>query len=135
MGPLTVRRAERYPLWDLIHMLLASIDDIFWAVDRGRPNDARMLRHRYRDLMRLLDDIGWVREDERAEYAITMEPAALMRVLARLHEQAIELVYEHADGGGLELFKLEFATIGGSACGTLLVQLAHTHWPVPDEAD
>lgn len=125
MEPLTIRRAERDALWQLIHMLLASVGDIFTAVDAGEVNEARMLRHRYRDLMRLLDDIGWSHEDDGAEFAITMDPDALMRALARLHGRAIDLIYEHADGRGIDAEALQMAVIGVSACDAILIQLAH----------
>lgn len=123
--PVRLRRAERDALWQLVHMLLASIGDIFTAVDAGEINEARMLRHRYRDLMRLLDDIGWKQQDHGAEFAITMDPDALMRALARVHERAIDLICEHADGRPLEPQVLQFAVIGASACDTILTQLAH----------
>lgn len=122
---VTIRRAERDALWQLVHMLLASIGDIFTAVDAGAVNEARMLRHRYRDLLRLLDDLGWRFEDAGAEFAITMDPDALMRALARLHEHAIDLIYEHADGRGIDAEAFRMAVIGVSACDTILTQLAH----------
>ena len=125
MGSVTIRRAERDALWGLVHMLLASIGDVFTAVDDGAVHEARMLRHRYRDLMRLLDDIGWSREDAGAEFAVTMEPDAVMRALARLHERATDLIYEHADGCGIDLETLRMAVVGVSACDTILIQLAH----------
>jgi hypothetical protein len=45
--------------------------------------------------MRLLDDLGWREDDPADEFAITMEPVPLMRVLARLHERCGEEVEEH----------------------------------------
>lgn len=125
MAPMTIRKVERDALWQLIHMLLASIGDIFAAVDAGEVNEARMLRHRYRDLMRLLDDLGWRQDDDGVEFAITMDPDPLMRALARLHERAVDLIYEHADGRPLEPEVLQFAVVGASACDTILTQLAH----------
>ncbi|MDO8209666.1 hypothetical protein [Conexibacter sp. CPCC 206217] len=131
-GVVTVGRVERDALWELIRTLLASIGDIFWAVDDDRPNDARMLRHRYRDLMRLLDDIGWTRVDPCREFAITMDPDALMRALLRLHEHAIERLYERADGGGVDREELQSVAIVAGVCGTLLVQLAYNRVAIPD---
>jgi hypothetical protein len=64
-----------------VRTLLASIGDT--AVDAGAVNEARMLRHRYRDLLRLLDDLGWRFEDAGAEFAITMDPDALMRAAVK----------------------------------------------------
>jgi hypothetical protein len=75
--------------------------------------------------MRLLDDIGWSHADDGTEFAITMDPDALMHALARLHERAIDLIYDHADRHPIDPEALQMAVIGASACDTLLIQLAH----------
>lgn len=97
---VTVGRRERDALWELVFTLSASVGDIFSAVDAGRVSEARELRLRFWDLMRLLDDIGWAVEDAGEEYALTMEPEALMRALLHLQERASVLLRDHAEGAG-----------------------------------
>ncbi|MBB4662889.1 hypothetical protein [Conexibacter arvalis] len=121
---VTIGRRERDALWELTFTLLASVGDIFSAVDAGRVIEARELRLRFWDLMGLLDDIGWAVEDPGEEYALTMEPEALMRALLHLQERASVLLREHAEGRGIEPELLRTAAAGCSACGTLLVLLA-----------
>jgi len=117
---VTIRRRERDALWELTFTLLASVGDAFSAVDAGRVSEARELRLRFRDLMRLLDDIGWAVEDPGEEYALT-KPEALMRALLHLHERASVLLREHAEGRGIDPELVRKAAAGCSACGTLLV--------------
>lgn len=122
-----IGRRERDALWELTFTLLASVGDIFSAVDAGRVIEAREMRlwfWGFWDLMRLLDDIGWTVEDGGEEYALMMEPEALMRALLHLNERASLLLREHADGRGIDPDLLRIAAAGCSACGTLLVLLA-----------
>jgi len=121
---VTIGRRERDALWELTFTLLASVGDIFSAVDAGRVSEARELRLRFWDLMRLLDDIGWAVEDLGEEFALTMEPEALMRALLHLNERASVLLRDHAEGRGIDPELLRAAAAGCSACGTLLVLLA-----------
>jgi hypothetical protein len=131
---VTIGRRERDALWELTFTLLASVGDISSAVDAGRVSEARELRLRFWDLMRLLDDIGWAVEDPGEEYALTMEPEALMRALLQLHERASVLLRDHAEGRGIDPELLRAAAAGCSACGTLLVLLAgEGDLPAPSE--
>ncbi len=131
---ITVRRNERRALWHLCYQRMAAIGDIFDAFDRDDASEALTLRNRYRDLMRLLDDIGWREEQPAEQFAITMEPDRLVRVLLRLHETAVEQIADHVDGLADQPQRLQTAAVGAAACGTLLTQLAYMHGTPSGEA-
>lgn len=122
---VTVRRNERRALWHLSYQQMAAIGEIFDAFDRDDAGEALTLRNRYRDVMRLLDDIGWREEQPGEQFAITMEPDRLVRVLLRLHETAVEQIADHIDGLADQPQTLQTAAVGAAACSTLLTQLAY----------
>ena len=76
--------------------------------------------------MRLLDDLGWRANHPAEEFAITMEPVRLMRVVARLHERAGEALELHIEEsvGGQEIVD---ATVTLAICGDVFVGLADEH--------
>jgi hypothetical protein len=102
---------------------LSGIGDIYIAANAHQWGAALSLRRRYEDCMRLLDDLGWREDDPAEEFAITMEPVPLMRVLARLHERCGEEVEEHVASTteGREAIREAMLTI--AICGDMLVDL------------
>lgn len=102
---------------------LSGIGDIFIAADAGQLGMALALRRRYEDCMRLLDDLGWREDDPAEEFAITMEPIALMRALAPLHERCGEEVEEHVASTAEGRQALWEAMLTVAICGDVLVDL------------
>lgn len=102
---------------------LSGIGDIYIAADAGQWGTALALRRRYEDCMRLLDDLGWREDDPAEEFAITMEPIPLMRVLARVHERCGEEVEEHVASTAEGRQALCEAMLTVAICGDVLVDL------------
>jgi len=124
--PVTIRRSYRDVLRRQVIAELTGIGDIYLALVSDQWGTALTLRRRYEDCMRLLDDLGWRETDPGEEFAITMDPVPLMRVLARLHEragEALELHLEEAMGGQ----EIVDATVALAICGDVLVGLADDH--------
>lgn len=122
--PLTLRPAYRAVLRRQLITELTGIGDVYLAVEADQWGTALALRRRFEDCMRLLDDLGW-REDDPAEgFAITMDPIALMRVLARLHERAGETLEQHVAETLVERDTIRDATLTLAICGEVLVGLA-----------
>ncbi len=121
--PVTIRRSYREILRRQVITELTGIGDIYLALDADQWGTAMTLRRRYEDCMRLLDDLGWRETDPGEEFAITMEPVPLTRVLARLHERASEALELHIEEamGGQEIVD---ATVTLAICGDVLVGLA-----------
>ena len=51
---------------------LSGIGDIGISIRNGAYEDARRFRRRFKDAMRLLDDLGWDPADPREAYELTM---------------------------------------------------------------
>lgn len=102
---------------------LSGIGDIFIAANAEQWGTALALRRRYEDCMRLLDDLGWREDDPAEEFAITMEPVPLMRVLARVHENCGEDVEEHVARTAEGPEALWEAMLTVAICGDVLVDL------------
>ena len=86
---ITSDREQRAVLWTDLVADLTGIGDVYGALAAGEWGKAKELRHRFEADMRLLDDIGWGREDIHSDtYAITVEADALRRVFVRLHDDA-----------------------------------------------
>lgn len=91
---ITIDRTQRDVLWADIVADLTGIDDIYRALDHGEFAKAQVLRCRFEEDMRLLDDIGWAREDHESDsYAITVPPDDLRRTIKRLHDIAERIAH------------------------------------------
>jgi hypothetical protein len=83
---ITIDREQRHVLWADLVADLTGIDDVYRALDHGEWAKAQALRCRFEEDMRVLDDIGWARDDNESEtYAITVAPEALRRTIERLY--------------------------------------------------
>ncbi|MBB4661438.1 hypothetical protein [Conexibacter arvalis] len=123
---LTIKPAARAVLREQLLTELSGIGDIYLAVGEAQWGAALSLRRRYEGCMRLLDDLGWREDDPAEEFAITMEPAPLMRVLARLHERAGEEIEGQLDTAAEERQALWEAMLTVAVCGDVLVELVGT---------
>lgn len=121
--PVTIRPNARAVLRRQLLSELSGIGDIYLAVEAGDWATARTLRRRYEDCMRLLDDLGWREDDPAEEFAITMDPVALMRVLAQLHQRSGETLEQHVAETHGERDTISDATLTLAICGEVLVGL------------
>lgn len=120
---LTIKPTARAVLRERLLTELSGIGDIYLAVHEAEWGTALSLRRRYEGYMRLLDDLGWREDDPAEEFAITMEPIPLMRVLARVHERCGEEVEEHVASTAEGRQALWEAMLTVAICGDVLVDL------------
>lgn len=76
---VTISHEERGLIHDELLTALSGVGDVFIATEQGEDEDARRLRLRFEDLMRLLDDLGWSPEDPGERFATTLVPERLTR--------------------------------------------------------
>jgi hypothetical protein len=121
--PLTIKPTARGILRRQVLDQLSGIGDVHIALADDQWGTAQTLRRRYENCLRLLDDLGWREDDPAEEFAITMDPLALMRVLARLHERASEEVERLTEETAEARVALWESILTVVVCGDLLLDL------------
>jgi hypothetical protein len=87
MPRVTITNRQRAPIYEQLRRHIASIDDVRVFADAD-PEEAGRLAFQYADDFRLLEDLGWDREDPRDSIRLTMPPIDLRRALMRLQAEA-----------------------------------------------
>ncbi len=121
--PLTIQPTARGILRRQVLDQLSGIGDVHLALADDQWATAQTLRRRYENCLRLLDDLGWRDDDPAEEFAITMDPVPLMRVLARLHERATEEVERLTEETAETRVALWESVLTVVTCGDLLLAL------------
>jgi hypothetical protein len=122
---IVINADQREGLYELIRNHLGSIEDFWVAMERTEDfAAAERLGREFAQDFRLLEDIGWERDERREAFALTMPQGDLTRLLQRLHGEAIEILVEH--GAEARASHEDAAThlrfqLGYEACQALLL--------------
>jgi hypothetical protein len=84
----TIDRKRRNALFELVLDHLSGIDDFWIAIEEKDFAKAERLGIEFSEDFRLLDDIGWEPDQDRAIVILTMPPHDLIELLRRLHTEA-----------------------------------------------
>lgn len=91
----TITKEQRDGLYELVRHHLYSIDDLWTAFGRSRDYaTAERLAIEFGEDFRLLTDIGWAANDDRASFELTMPPLDLTEALRRLRTEAETVLVE-----------------------------------------
>ena len=86
--PVTITRAQRDALYELVITRLTAIGDVWLSIERREFADAKKMGREFAADLRLLEDLGWAETIDGETVALTQPPAELTRTLARLHKDA-----------------------------------------------
>ncbi|MEA2180887.1 MAG: hypothetical protein QOF69_72 [Solirubrobacteraceae bacterium] len=86
--PVTISRAHRDAIYELVINHLTGIGDVWLGVHRRDFADAKRLGRKFAEDLRLLEDLGWSETIDHEPVTLTMPPDELARTLARLHKDA-----------------------------------------------
>ena len=86
--PVTISRAQRDAIYELVVTHLTGIGDVWMSVDRREFATAKRLGRAFLEDLRLLEDLGWADTIDRETVALTVPPDELTRTLAQLHKDA-----------------------------------------------
>lgn len=123
----TITKDQRDGLYELVRHHLYSIEDLWIAFGRSRDYaTAERLALEFGEDFRLLTDIGWAADDDRASFELTMPPLDLTELLRRLHAEAKKVLVE--SGTEREASEDDARTderfqIGHDACEKVLADL------------
>lgn len=87
MPRFTITARQRTPIYGQLRRHLTGIDEVRVLADDD-PDHAARIANDYGDDFRLLEDLGWDREDPRELIRLTMPPVDLRRTLMRLQAEA-----------------------------------------------
>jgi hypothetical protein len=122
--PLTITRAQRDAIYELVVTHLTGIGDVWSSVQGGDFASAKRLGRDFAEDLRLLEDLGWAETIDRETVALSLPPDELTRTLARLHRDAAGSLgaYVSRPKDDEELAQRDLAA--SQALGEILGQLA-----------
>ncbi len=122
--PVTISRAQRDAIYEVVITHLTAIGDVWMCVDRREYADAQRVGREFAEDLRLLEDLGWAAHIDRGTVALTQPPDELTRTLARLHKDASGSLgtYVSRPKDEEELAQRDLAA--SEALGAILSQLA-----------
>jgi hypothetical protein len=130
--PVTIFRAQRDAVYELVINHLAAIGDVWMCVDRREYADAKRMGREFAEDLRLLEDLGWAEHIDDETVALTQPPDELTRTLARLHKDASGSLgnYVSRPKDEEELAQRDLAA--SEALGAILSQLAQPPDDTPE---
>ena len=120
---LSVNSLERDALWWLLVGNLNAITDIHIELNNGNTATALRMRRRFQDELRLLDDLSWDKDSDRAEFALTMDVGQRRPLLDRLYWQCTADLTNEQDGRSEEANR--HVTTIVTVCALLLGQMIY----------
>jgi hypothetical protein len=129
--PLTITRAQRDAIYQVVIPHLTAIGDVWLCVRRREFADAKKMGREFAEELRLLEDLGWSETIDRDTVTLTVPPDELTRMLTRLHRRAARSlgVYVSRPKDDEELAERDLAA--SETLGSILGQLA---WQAGGEA-
>jgi hypothetical protein len=114
---------------------LYAIGDLSIALNQQDYEQAQRYRQRFEDEMRLLDDLGWTEEDERARFELTLPAEQLKPTLKRMSEQAEGAIQQFEQDWREGRESAERARTVAIICSKLLGETKHTLAYAPSSRD
>ena len=128
--PLTIDRAQRDVIYELVLDRLSGLHDLWKALEHGDVSTATRLRFEFAQDLRLLDDLGWNATIEADTVELTMPPGELAEALARLHNDAAASLDTYVSRAKDDERLAQRHLAAAEALGDLLGRLAlGTHTP------
>jgi hypothetical protein len=122
--PLTITRAQRDAIYELVVNHLSAIGDVWRCVDRREFATAKRLGREFAEDLRLLEDLGWSETVDQDAVELTVPPGELTRALARLHRDAAESVGDYVSRPKHEEQVAQRDLAASAALGAILSDLA-----------
>lgn len=120
---IKINSEQRGGLYELLRNHIGSVGDLWDALERDEDYvKAEQLGLEFAEDLRLLVEIGWAKNDPRAEFELTMEPHDLMELLMRLRGEA-GLILGGAEGSPEDIETNRRFQRGYDACEEALAAL------------
>lgn len=130
---LTIIRSERDALYHSLVIDLSAIGDIHTSLEHDDTDTAIRLWRRFDAGLRLLDDLGWDRQQHARHFELTMPPTELRPILERIYWSTIETLA----GEAREIDETEATVLRSTTtiCPAILARLTEHDDPQDDDDD
>lgn len=122
--PVTISRAQRDAIYELVVNHLTGIGDVRMSVDRRQFATAKRMGREFAEDLRLLDDLGWADTTDRETVALTLPSDELTRVLARLDKDTAASLSDYVSRPKLDEDVAQRDVAASEALGDVLGRLA-----------
>ena len=85
---VTISRAQRDAIYELVINHLTAIGDVWISVNRREHATAKRMGRELREDLRLVEDLGWAETIDHETVELPAPPSELTRALARLQKDA-----------------------------------------------
>ena len=85
---ITITREQRQPLHRLVTQHISGIGDVTMMIEAGKFSEAERFGLEYSEDIRMLDDLNWDPDDDRASFDLTLPLHELIEALKRLRQDA-----------------------------------------------
>ena len=120
---ITINREQRDGLYELVRNHLGSVSDLFDALEHEKDfGKAERLGLELIEDLRLMQDLGWAKDEEREGVELTMQSHDLMEVLERLRGEA-DLVIGDTQESREDAETMQRFKQGYEACEQLLATI------------
>jgi hypothetical protein len=123
---MTITRAQRDAIYEVVVTHLTGIGDVWISVDRREYAVANRLGRDFAEDLRLLDDLGWTQTIDRETVALTLPAEELTRTLGRLHKNALGSLGSYVSRPKEEEELAQRDLAASEALGEILSQLAQS---------
>jgi hypothetical protein len=124
---MTINRNERDAIYDGLMTDLTALDDVYTHLHHDEPADARRLWRRFAVKLRLLDDLGWERDPDAAQFELTLPAREMRPIIERIYWSSVSALSDKPD----ELLEDARKTISTAAvaCPEILARLVEKELP------
>ena len=122
--PVTIARAQRDAIYEMVINHLTAIGDVWLSFDRREYATAKRMGREFGEDLRLLEDLGWGETIDRETVALTQPADELTRTLARLHKDASGSLGTYVSRPRDEEELAQCALAASEALGEILSRLA-----------
>jgi hypothetical protein len=118
---VTLDHTQRDGVYQFVLHDLGNLGELSLALGREEVHQARHLRQRFEEDLRLLDQLGWEKNPDKSEFAIRLGSDEIRAVFTRLRELTTEVINEAMTEFANQMLKEAFGV--AETCAVVLQEL------------
>lgn len=118
---IILEKSQRDGVYKFLLYDLSNVSEIHIALKRGEIEEARVLRQRLEEDLRLLDQIGWEKDSDQAAFGITLPSDEIRSIFTHLREEAIKVINDAMTEFANQMLTEAYAVT--ETCSVVLLEL------------